>query len=251
MSIPSFLALPSGATLAYHAISGHSPTVVFLGGFRSDMTGTKALALDAHCKATGQSFLRFDYEGHGQSSGAFDEGTIGLWISNAISILTQCTQGPLILIGSSMGGWIMLHAALALKSRITGLIGIAAAPEFPVRLIWEQLTPEQRTQLATQGSLALPCDYGSEPYVIHHRFIEESRNHHLLDQPIALDCPVHLLHGMADRDVPWQFSTKLSQALTSQELEITLLKSGDHRLSSPEQIACLLRILDRMIEKTR
>lgn len=251
MNQPSTLSLPSGATLAYHACAGNAPTVVFLGGFRSDMSGTKALALDAHCRATGQAFLRFDYEGHGQSSGRFEDGSIGLWISNVIAMLTACTNGPLILVGSSMGGWIMLHAALALKERVVGLIGIAAAPDFPERLIWQQLSNSQQQLLKEQGSLTLPCDYGSEPYSISYHFIEESRQHRLLDHTIALTCHVHLLHGMADHDVPWHFSTTLATQLKSQDVEVSLVKNGDHRMSSPDQIAALLRIVDRMIEKTR
>lgn len=251
MSDPSYLTLPTSARIAYHYYAGSVPTVVFLGGFRSDMTGTKALALEEHCKAHNISFLRFDYEGHGQSSGNFDDGSIGLWIQDARAVIESVTEGPLILIGSSMGGWIMLHVALALKQRVIGLLGIAAAPDFPIRLMWEQLTDPQRHLLITQGTLSIPSDYSAEPYVIRHAFIEESRQHMLLDGSIDIRCPVHLLHGMQDKDVPWKMSTQLAKTLTSDEVEITLLKSGDHRLSSPQQIATLLRNLDRMIEKTR
>lgn len=250
MTAPSFLPLLSGAKLAYHQHTGDpsKPGVIFMGGLMSDMTGSKATALEAHCVTQNISFIRFDYQGHGQSSGTFTEGSIGLWASDALVIFDALTDKnqKQIIIGSSMGGWIMILTALARKNQIHGLIGIAAAPDFPNKLMWQKLSPEQQAELTEKGIIHIPSDYG-EPYPIRHAFIEESRQYELLDDEIALNCPIRLLHGMADPDVPYRFSGMIANAVTSQDVEITLIKDGGHSLSREDDIQKLLDVLDKMI----
>ena len=249
MTEPGAIDRPGGHNLAYHATSGSSPGVVFLGGFMSDMTGAKAMALEAHCRARGHAYLRFDYLGHGQSSGAFEEGTIGRWADDAIAALDRLTEGPQVLVGSSMGGWIMLLAALALPSRVVGLLGTAAAPDFTETLIWQGLDDDQRRILRNEGVIDMASDDGEAPYPITHGLIEEGRDHLLLGGPIALTCPVRLIQGMADRDVPWQTALTLADRLASDDIEVTLVKGGDHRLSEPRDLARLGRALDALIER--
>ncbi len=231
----SHLTTESGVTLGYCHSPGASPGIIFLSGFRSDMSGTKAIALERFCQQRGQAFLRFDYRGHGESGGDFAEGTIGDWTADAVSLLDHLTQGPQILVGSSMGGWIMLLAALARPQRIAGLVGIAAAPDFTTRLMWERATEEQRRIIEEQGVFYAPSDYG-EPYPITRELIEESKQHLLLDNDIAIDCPVRLLHGMADPDVPWEFSCLLAQQLASDAVQVRLVKGAGHRFSEPEHL---------------
>jgi pimeloyl-ACP methyl ester carboxylesterase len=245
---PRILTRVDGATIAYHKSSGKEPGIVFLGGFNSDMTGAKAVALEAHCRAAGRSFLRFDYFGHGQSSGDFTDGTIGRWAEDAIRVLDGLTDGPQILIGSSMGGWIMLLAALARPDRVAALIGIAAAPDFTEALMWQHWPPEVREKLRRDGVLRTPSDYGDEPYAITLKLIEDGRDHLLLERPIAVHCPVRLIHGMRDTDVPWEHALAIGEKLLSNHVTVTLVKDGDHRLSRDEDIARLCRILDETIE---
>ncbi|MCI5050294.1 MAG: alpha/beta hydrolase [Rickettsiales bacterium] len=237
------LQLESGATLAYHHHEGSTPGVMFMGGFMSDMEGGKATAVEAFCVEHGIQVTRFDYQGHGMSSGVFENGTIGEWAQDAIAILDEVTTGPQIVIGSSMGGWLMLHVALARPERVTALIGIAAAPDFTENLLWEQMTDEQKQELEEKGVFYAPSCYGDDPYPISKTLIEDGRNQMLLDQPINIDMPVRLIHGCQDPDVPWQLSTQLSDQLTSNDVEISLVKNGDHRMSSPEQIALLLQTI--------
>ncbi len=245
---PEILARPNGSAIAYHKTAGSAPGIVFLGGFKSDMTGGKALALEAFARQRGQAFLRFDFQGHGASSGDFVEGTVGGWTEDAVAALDHLAEGPQILVGSSMGGWIMLLAALARPERVAGLVGIAAAPDFTEDLMWATAAPEVRETLQQEGIYLQPSEYSDEPTPITMKLIEEGRRHLLLDGPIALDCPVHLIHGMADPDVPWQVSVKLAERLLSTQVEITLVKGGGHRLSEPEDLARLENILTRMLE---
>ncbi len=219
---------------------------MFLGGFMSDMTGTKAKALETHARRRGQAFVRFDYMGHGRSSGKFEDGTIGGWAEDAVAILDQATEGPQILVGSSMGGWIMLLAALARPQRVAGMVGIAAAPDFTEDLMWATFPAEIRDRLQREGTYRQPSDYAEEPYAITLTLIEEARRHLLLRTPIPITCPVHLLHGRRDPDVPWQTALKLSEQLQSSEVEVTLVKDGDHRLSEPRDLECLFAAVDRM-----
>jgi pimeloyl-ACP methyl ester carboxylesterase len=233
-----------GAFLAYRRRRGAAegrqrPTIVFLGGFKSDMTGGKATALDEFCAAEGLAFLRFDYSGHGASSGDFLDGTISRWTEDALAAIDALTAGPLILVGSSMGGWIMLLAALARRARIAGLIGIAPAPDFTEDLIWRKLRDDERARLMRDGRLEQPSEYSAEPYVITRKLIEDGRQHLLLARPIALDLPVRLLHGMADRDVPYQLSLHLAERLESADVVVSLIKDGDHRLSREADLARL------------
>lgn len=245
---PNKLPQPDGATIAYHAVPGKSPGVMFCGGFKSDMTGTKAMALDAYCRATERAYTRFDYFAHGQSSGSFEDGTIGRWAADAIAVLDRATTGPQVLVGSSMGGWIMLLVARARPERVKGLVGIAPAPDFTTDLIPARWPPERLAELKEKGVLHLPSQYDSEPYTYTWKLIEDGNRHLVLDRPIAFDGPVRLLHGMADPDVPWRHSLKLVENLTSADAAVTFIKEGDHRLSRQADIARLLATVDEVCD---
>lgn len=231
-----FLPQAGGRSLAFRRLEGRKPGIVFLGGFHSDMTGTKAAALAAHCRAVERAFVRFDYAGHGASSGRFEEGTIGGWLADALRVLDEAAEGPQVLVGSSMGGWIMLLAALARPERVRGLVGVAAAPDFTEELIWGRLSGADRGRIMEEGSLLRPSAHGTEPCPVTRRLIEEGRTHLLLKGPIGVRCPVRLIHGMADADVPWEVSLRLCGCLSGADVEFTLVKGGDHRLSSPDDI---------------
>jgi pimeloyl-ACP methyl ester carboxylesterase len=243
---PRTLVRPDGATIAYHGQSGKSPGVMFLGGYRSDMTGTKATALDAHCRAQGRAFVRFDYFAHGRSSGRFEDGTIGRWAEDAVTVIDQVAEGPQVLVGSSMGGWIMLLAALARPDRVKGLVGIAAAPDFTTRLIPQRWPAERLAELQAKGVLYLPSEYDPEPYPYTWKLIEDGNRHLVLDRPLAFAGPVRLLHGMADPDVPWRHSLVLAEALAGGDVVLTLVKDGDHRLSRQADIGRLLAAVDEV-----
>ena len=240
---------PDGATIAYHAISGKSPGVIFLGGFMSDMTGTKALALENSCVAAGRAFVRFDYLGHGQSSGDFVEGTIGRWRDDALAVLDELTEGPQVLVGSSMGGWIMFLAALARPQRVGGLVGVAPAPDFTRHLMWDGFDDDIRATLKRDGVYLEPSEYGDEPYKITLQLIEEGDNHMILEGGIDLDCPVRILHGMKDPDVPWQHALTIVDALASTDVVLSLAKDGDHRLSEPDDIDRLITTVETLCRK--
>ena len=246
---PGHLSLGPGGKIAYHRTPGKSPGVVFLTGFMSDMTGTKALHLQDRCAERGQAFLRFDYRGHGASSGAFADHCIGDWAEDAVTVLDRLTEGPQILVGSSMGGWIMLLAALARPARVAGLIGIAPAPDFTEELIWGNMPAAERDILLNDGRLEQPSDHGPDPYIITRKLIEDGRGRCLLGGRIALDCPVRLLHGMRDADVPWRTSPRLADALSGEDVRIELIKQGDHRLSDPGALDRLSRVLDELSDR--
>jgi len=235
------LARGPSASIAYRCREGGTdlPGVMFLGGFRSDMTGTKAGSLDRFCAARDQRYLRFDYQGHGASSTAFEACTIGLWRDDALAMLDQVAYGPQILVGSSMGAWIALLAALARPARVAGLVCIAGAVDFTEALLWPRLGVERQAALMAEGALRIPSAYDPEGYVITRALIEEGRSHLLLGSAIDLAAPVRLLHGMADPDVPWQHSLRLAAALTGGDVVVTLVKDGDHRLSRPQDLARL------------
>lgn len=248
---PAYLERPDGTAIAYHRVAATSsaagPGLVFCGGFKSDMTGTKAMALDAHCRAAGRPFLRFDYFGHGQSGGEFEAGTIGRWAEDTVAVLDALTEGPQVIVGSSMGGWIMLLAALARPGRVAGLVGIAPAPDFTQRLMWQRFSDEVRQILRRDGVWRRPSEYDDEPYAITAALIEEGRRHLLLDRPpLALHCPVRILQGMRDPDVPWRHALQLVEALAADDVVLTLVKDGDHRLSRPQDIDRLLRTVDEL-----
>lgn len=211
------------------------------------MTGTKATFLDEFCATRGLGYVRFDYSGHGESSGRFEEGTIGRWTEDAIAIIDHVAEGPLILVGSSMGGWLMLLAALARQNRVAGLVGLAPAPDFTETLIWNRLTDEQRERLIAAGRLEAPSDYAEEPTIITPALIEEGRRHLLLSAPIGIRSPVRLLHGMADPDVPYQLSLELADRIATDDVRVTLIKDGDHRLSRWDDLALLGATIDELL----
>jgi pimeloyl-ACP methyl ester carboxylesterase len=211
------------------------------------MTGTKALFLEDYCRRRGRAYVRFDYFGHGRSSGDFARGTIGRWREDAIAVIDSLTEGPQILVGSSMGGWVMLLAALARPERVAALVGIAAAPDFTTELLPNRLTAERRSEIEEKGAVTLPSDYDPAGYLYTRALIEDGNKHLLLGAPIPLDAPVRLLHGLADTSVPWQLSLRLAERLTSQNVEVTLVKNGDHRLSTEPDLARLARILDELL----
>jgi pimeloyl-ACP methyl ester carboxylesterase len=233
---PDRLPRPGGHSIAYHRQMGKSPALLFCGGFKSDMTGAKAAMLADRCRRAGRGFVRFDYFGHGQSSGEFAAGTVGRWADDAIAVLDNVCQGPQVIVGSSMGGWIMLLAALARPARVAGLAGVAAAPDFTEALMWERMPANVRQTLETEGVWRQPSAYDPEPYPITMSLIAEGRRHLLLDRPIPLTCPVRLLHGMKDEDVPWRHGVRLVEALAGGDVTLTLIKDGDHRLSRPEDL---------------
>ena len=220
-------------------------------GFRSDMNGIKATALAGHCRTRDHAFLRFDYFGHGASSGDFRAGTIGRWLEDALAVIDGLTEGPLILVGSSMGGWIALLAALARPGRVKALIGIAPAPDFTEDLIWARLSEAQRLELHERGELAAPSVYEADPIPFTLRLVEEGRRHLLLRAPIRLSCPVRLLHGMEDPDVPYQTSLHLVERLTGTEAVVELIEDGDHRLSRPQDLTRLFAAVDAMAARFR
>lgn len=246
---PEILTCNDGRAIAYWRTPGKTPGVVFLTGFKSDMAGTKALALEKFCRSRGQAFLRFDYTGHGQSSGNFEDGTIGEWSGDAILVLDNLCNGPQVLVGSSMGGWIMLLAALARPKQIAGLIGTAAAPDFTEDLMRGKFSPMQVDQLEQQGFVIIPNCYNEEPYKISKALLDEGRNHMLLKAEIPVDCPVRLIHGDIDQDVPWQTSLRIAKNLRSQNVEILLVKGGDHRLSEPQDLNRLCLTLGRLLDQ--
>ena len=236
-----------GATIAYHKTEGSGPGVIFIGGFMSDMDGTKAVALEAHCQAQGRAYLRFDYQGHGQSSGAFTDGTIGKWSEDAIDVLDNLTDGPQILVGSSMGGWIMLLAALARPERVAGLVGIAAAPDFTEALMWKGFSSEIRDTLLRDRIYHQPSEYADSPYPITMELIEDGRERLLLDKTINIDCPVHLFQGIEDDAVPWEHAHDISRQLKTSDVTTTFIKDGDHRLSREEDLAKIFAAVDRLV----
>ncbi len=243
------LTRPDGATIAYRKSPGKSPGVMFLGGFRSDMTGTKATALEAMCRERKRAFVRFDYFGHGESSGDFTDGTIGRWAEDAFAVLEEVCEGPQVLVGSSMGGWIMLLAALACPLRVAALVGIAAAPDFTETLMWERYGPEIRQSLERDGIYYEPSDYDDGPNPITMKLITEARTHLLLDRSIAVHCPVRLIHGRRDEAVPWGHALLIRDALLADRVTVTLVKDGDHRLSRDNDLRLIGRIVDAMCEE--
>lgn len=248
-SAPDFLTQENGERIAYHYTPGRTPGVIFLHGLMSDMDGGKALHVEEYCKKRGNAFLRFDCQGHGKSDGLFKDGSLTRWSNDSVDILDQITQGPQVLIGSSMGGWNMLLTALKRPERIAGLIGIAAAPDFTEDLMMDDLTAEQHQIIQDQGYVEIPSDYSDEPYVISKTLLDDGRENLILRHPIELDVPIHLLHGMKDEDVPWQTALKIQEMVTSEDVEITFVKNGDHRLSEDHDLDRLTRTLDRMLTK--
>jgi pimeloyl-ACP methyl ester carboxylesterase len=238
---------PQNRSLTYHQTPGQGPGVVFLGGFKSDMTGTKALFLQEWAEQTGHAFLRFDYSGHGQSSGDFEDGAIGDWFEDALAVIQALTTGPQILVGSSMGGWISLLVAHAIPNRIAGFVGIAAAPDFTEDSMWDRFTPAQKTEMAANGRVVLPSDYGA-PYVITKRLIDEGRRRLVLRAPLLLPFPVRLLQGTADTDVPQAIALRLTEHAICNDLRLTLVKGADHRFSTPDCLQLIRESVESIIK---
>lgn len=244
---PEYLDAPSGRRIAYRLTAGASPVTVFLGGFRSDMEGTKALHLEAWAKASGRAFLRFDYSGHGASSGDFLDGSIGDWAEDARDAVNGLTDGPALLVGSSMGGWISLLLAREMPERLCGLVGIAAAPDFTEDGMWECFDAGQRGELESEGRIALPSSYSDEPYVITRSLIEDGRRHLVLRRPLDLPFPVRLLQGTADEDVDVSVALRLLDHASGEDIRLTLAKGADHRFSTPECLALIERSVEELL----
>lgn len=242
---PAFLARNGRPALAYAVDPGRGPTVAFFSGFMSDMTGKKVQDLAAFCQARGQAMLRFDYRAHGQSEGVFAETGLQDWLDDGLDAI-DATSGPLLLVGSSMGGWLALLAALARRERVVGVVGVAAAPDFTEELIWDQLSFADREALMRDGMFAQPSAYSDQPYMISRKLIEDGRKNLLLQGPIALECPVHLLHGMKDGDVPYGMSLRIAEKLAGGDVTVTLLKDGDHRLSREQDLAAIRDAVARL-----
>ena len=245
MTGPIHLVTPQGRRLAYHRTEGKGPMVVFLGGLRSDMEGTKALYLEAWARERGRAFLRFDYSGHGQSSGAFVEGCIGDWAEDAAAVLAALTEGPLVLVGSSMGGWQALLAARAGPERLAGLVTVAAAPDFTEDGMWGAFTEAQRREVMEKGRTALPSEYG-EPMVVTRRLIEDGRDHLVLRSPLSLPMPVRMLQGTDDADVDLSVALRLLSHAEGPDIRLTLVKGADHRFSTPDCLAMIAAAVEEV-----
>jgi pimeloyl-ACP methyl ester carboxylesterase len=232
-----------GRRLARRCRAGRGPAIVFLPGYMSDMDGSKATALDSWAEASGRAMLRFDYAGCGLSDGDFESQTLAGWLDDALAMIDSL-DGPLILVGSSMGGWLMLLAALARPERVSALVGIAAAPDFTD---WG-FDSAQKAAIRDQGRLEEDSPYGEAPYVTTRAFWESGESLRLLDGEIAIDCPVRLLHGLDDPDVPWRISLRLMERLRSPDVRATLIKGGDHRLSRPGDVAHLIAAVETLVE---
>jgi pimeloyl-ACP methyl ester carboxylesterase len=253
---PTFIEVGEGEGLrriAVRARAGSGPGLFWLGGFNSDMRGTKALALDAWAAEHGRACIRFDYSGHGESGGAFIDGTIGRWLEEVVAVFGQFAQGPQVVIGSSMGGWMALLLARALADRdakeatLAGLVLIAPAPDFTEQLMWNAFSDEVREEIRTKGVWMRPSEYGDgTPYPITRALIEEGRNHLLLGSAIEVGCPVRILQGAQDPDVPWQHAFALAHRLPAEDVVLTMIQDGDHRLSRPQDIARIMAAVAEM-----
>jgi pimeloyl-ACP methyl ester carboxylesterase len=235
----------AGRRIAVRARQGSAPGLFWLGGFNSDMRGTKALALDAWAAEKNRACVRFDYSGHGESGGSFIDGTLGRWLEESTAVFEQFCVGPQVVIGSSMGGWMALLLAREIARRpesrasLAGLVLIAPAPDFTEQLMWNGFSPEVRQEIETKGVWLRPSQYG-EPYPITRALIEEGRNHLLLGSAIEVGCPVRILQGAQDPDVPWRHAFALTQRLPSDDVVLTMIQDGDHRLSRPQDIARII-----------
>jgi pimeloyl-ACP methyl ester carboxylesterase len=238
--------------IAVRLREGAAPGVFWLDGFKSDMQGTKAVALDAWAAQAGRACIRFDYSGHGESGGAFTDGTIGRWLEESAAVFERFARGPQVLVGSSMGGWIALLLARELRqravagSKLAGMVLIAPAADFTEELMWKKFSPEVKRQIETTGAWQRPSEYSAEPYVITRGLIEDGRRHLLLGGLIETGCPVRILQGVQDPDVPWQHAMELSSRLARDDVVMTLVKDGDHRLSRPEDIERLISAVQEL-----
>lgn len=240
--------------IAIRAREGTASGLFWLGGFKSDMRGTKAVALHEHATKSGRACIRFDYSGHGESSEKFEDGTISVWLEDALAVFASRARGPQIVVGSSMGGWMALLLARALaenpslvpNAKLAGLVLIAPAPDFTEELMWKNFSEEVKKEIETKGQWERPSVYGDDPYPITKKLIEDGRKHLIMGKPIQVKCPVRILQGVLDPDVPWQHAMKLVSCLAQDDVTLTLVKDGDHRLSRPEDIERLLKTVDEL-----
>jgi pimeloyl-ACP methyl ester carboxylesterase len=250
---PAFIEVGTGDSarrIAVRARAGRAPGLFWLGGFNSDMKGTKALALDSWATEHGRACVRFDYSGHGESGGRFVDGTIGRWLQDSVAVFRQACRGPQVVVGSSMGGWMALLLAREITKEATdaslaGLVLIAPAPDFTEELMWKGFSPEIRREIESNGVWLRPSEYGA-PYPITRALIEEGRNHLLLGRAIEVGCPVHILQGAQDPDVPWQHALALAHRLPAEDVVLTMIQDGDHRLSRPQDVARILAAVAEM-----
>ena len=242
-----FATRADGVRLVYRHVQGRGPTLVFLPGYKSDMQGGKAQALAAWAAEQGLAMLRLDYSGCGESDGAFEDGTLDIWRDDVLAVIAAANVGPLILIGSSMGGWLMLLVAEALGDQVTAMVGIAAAPDFTD---WD-FDAADRATIAANGRIERPSDYGYDPMLITQDFWQSGQSNLRLTGVIGIDCPVRLIHGQNDPDVPWETSLKLAAALRSSDVQTILLKDGDHRLSRDQDIALLIDVVGKLARSIR
>ncbi|MGE3476470.1 MAG: alpha/beta hydrolase [Rhodospirillaceae bacterium] len=241
-----------GASIAYERHAARDltkPTVVFLHGLRSDKGGTKAEALTRHAQSRGYGLLRFDMFGHGASSGRFEDGGISRWVEDAVAVLDELTKGPVVLVGSSMGGWVMVKTAMARPERVNGLVGIAVAPDFTEDLMWAGFDASQRDALMTAGAVELPSEYDDGPYRISRHLIEDGRRNLVLRDVVDIGCPVRLIHGQKDTAVPWETSLKLAARIKGGDVTVHLVKDGDHRLSRPQDLERLCGFVEELVGK--
>ncbi|GAA6200280.1 alpha/beta hydrolase [Aquicoccus sp. SU-CL01552] len=248
MPATTFLETPQGRRLAYHRSTGQGPWIVFLGGLKSDMEGTKALHLEAWARARGRAFLRFDYSGHGESSCTFEEGCIGDWHEDALAAVGALTEGEIVPVGSSMGGWQALLMAREIPQRIKGMVTIAAAPDFTEDGYWASFTDEEKDQLAREGQVVKTSDY-MEPYVITKRMIEDGRRRLVLRDPLALPFPVRCLQGTADTAVSTETALRLMDHATCPDMRLTLVKDADHRFSDGPCLGLIEAALDEVLKE--
>jgi pimeloyl-ACP methyl ester carboxylesterase len=252
MTTPVFLDV-DGTAIAVRYAAGAAPGIVWLGGYKSDMLGTKAQTLAEWTAGEGRAFLRHDYSGHGESSGAFADGTISKWLAQSLAVFRHFTQGKQILVGSSMGAWIALRMVQELRkagdSRIAGLVLLAPAPDFTAELVEPVLTEAQKRDLLDKGFFEEPSDYSSEPYIYTRALIEDGRSNRVMTGPIDTHCPVHILQGLADPDVPASHALKLVGLLPADDVTLSLIPEGDHRLSRPQDLDMLVRSVGAMVRQ--
>lgn len=246
MAEASYLETPQGRRIAYHLVEGEGPCVVFLGGLKSDMQGTKAVHLEDWARAKGRAFLRMDYSGHGESSGTFEEGCIGDWHEDTLAAVDALTQGAIVPVGSSMGGWQSLLLARARPERLAGLVTIAAAPDFTEDGWWASFDDAQKAQLEEAGRVELPSDY-MEPYVVTKRMVEDGRNHLVLRTPLELPCAVRMVQGTADTAVSVTTATKLLEHASSPDMHLLLVKDADHRFSDGPCLGLIERAVEEVL----
>lgn len=240
--------------IAYRHQAGYIPGVVWLGGYNSDMLGTKAEWLAEFCAVRGRAYLRHDYSGHGESGGEFRDGTISKWLAQSLSVFRGFSAGPQVMVGSSMGAWVALRMVEELRragegSRVAGIVLIAPAPDFTVELVEPSLTKKQKADLAAKGYFEEPSEYSAEPYVYTRTLIEDGRDNRVMTGPIDTHCPIHILHGLRDDSVPSAHALKLVSLLPSDDVTVSLIPDGDHRLSRPQDLELLGRAIDTMLER--